>query len=69
VYQLNNNVLPLTTSKLFLITTECSAVIAELATPKLTPTREMGVPSRKTPTKKPSVTTVQETRMRREGRE
>jgi hypothetical protein len=60
--------LPLTTSRLFLMTTLWTAVIAELATPKPTPKRAMGTASRKTPTKKPSVTTEQLSRMRRDGR-
>lgn len=69
VYHERCNALPLTTSKLFLMTTECKAVIAELATPKETPIREMGVLSRNTPTKNPMVTIEQETKIRREGRE
>jgi hypothetical protein len=68
VYHESNRVLPPTTLRLCLITTECIAVIAELATPNPTPTRDNGVPSRKTPMKKPSVTMEQEMRMRREGR-
>jgi hypothetical protein len=52
-----------------LITTECVAVIAEEATPNIMPMAETEAPSRKTPTKKPRVTSAQERRMRREGRE
>jgi hypothetical protein len=43
--------------------------MAELATPKPTPVQDIGVPSRKTPTTKPTVTNEQARRMRREGRE
>lgn len=68
VYQERSNALPLTTFRLCLITTECNAVNAELVTPKRTPTEEMFVPSRNTPTKNPIVTTEHESRMRREGR-
>jgi len=69
VYHDSASALPLTMSRLRLITTEWLAVIAELATPKNTPTREMGVPSRRTPMKNPSVTTPHAMRMRRDGRE
>lgn len=68
VYQLKCNALPFTTSRDFLITTEWSAVIAELTTPNEMPTMEMGIESRKTPMKNPRVTIEQEKRMRREGR-
>lgn len=68
VYQDKWRALPCTTSKLFLITTEWRAVIIELTTPNPTPIRETSVPSRKTPTKKPMVTTPQASRMRKEGR-
>ncbi len=68
VYQERSNALPLTTVRLCLITTECNAVSAELVTPKRTPTEEIFVPSRNTPTKNPIVTTEHESRMRREGR-
>ena len=69
VYHDSASALPLTTLRLCLITTEWLAVIAELATPKNTPTREMGVPSRKTPMKNPRVTTPHAKRMRMDGRE
>lgn len=69
VYQDRARALPPTTLRLCLMTTECTAVIAELATPKPTPMRERGVPSRKTPTKKPIVTTPQQRRMRSDGLE
>jgi len=68
VYQERRRALPSTTLRACLITTECVAVITELATPKLMPIKETDVPSRKTPTKKPSVTTEQATRMSSEGR-
>lgn len=68
VYQDRASALPPTTFKLCLMTTECVAVSAELATPKLIPIQERGVPSRKTPTKKPQVTRPQQRRMRKEGR-
>lgn len=68
VYQERFMALPLTTSRLFLITTECTAVIAELDTPNAMPTRAIGVESRKMPTKKPSVTTEHAIRIRKEGR-
>lgn len=69
VYQESKSALPSTTFRLCLITTECMAVMAELATPKLIPTSDRGVPSRKTPTKKPRVTMEHETRMRSDGRD
>jgi hypothetical protein len=69
VYQLNSRALPPTTARLFLMTTECKAVIRELVTPKKIPWGEMGVPSRKTPIKKPNVTRAQERRTRNEGRD
>jgi hypothetical protein len=69
VYHDRESALPPTTFKLCLMTTEWVAVSAELATPKPTPIQERGVPSRKTPTKKPQVTRPQQRRMRREGRE
>lgn len=68
VYQLRWSALPLTTSKLFLITTECIAVMQDDPIPKKTPRSEIGMASRKTPMKNPKVTTVQEKRMRVEGR-
>lgn len=68
VYHERCNALPLTTSKLFLMTTECIAVIIELTTPKLIPIIETEVPSRKTPMKKPSVTNAQAIRTRSDGR-
>lgn len=69
VYHERARALPFTTFRLCLMTTEWIAVMAELATPKLTPTRESGVPSRKTPMKNPKVTRAQQRRMRREGRD
>lgn len=68
VYQERCMALPLTTSRLFLITTECTAVMAELAMPNAMPSSAIGVESRKMPTKKPSVTTEHAIRIRREGR-
>jgi hypothetical protein len=68
VYHERRIVLPLTTLRLCLMTTECVAVIVELATPNTTPLREIVVPSRKTPQKKPTVTMTQEKRMRKDGR-
>jgi hypothetical protein len=68
VYHDKSKALLLTTSRLRLITTECEAVIAELVTPKNIPVGETGVPSRKTPMKKPRVTMAQENKMRRDGR-
>lgn len=69
VYHERLRALPFTTSKAFLITTECTAVIMELATPKEMPTIETDVPSRKTPMKKPKVTSEQARRTISEGRE
>ena len=69
VYQLKWRAEPLTTSRLFLMTTEWMAVIMEDATPKKIPTAETGVPSRKTPMKKPKVTREHARRAGREGRE
>jgi hypothetical protein len=69
VYQDRWRALPFTTSKLRLITTEWTAVITELITPKVTPMTETPVPSKKTPTKKPMVTNRQAKRIRRDGRE
>ena len=66
-YHESARALPFTTFRLCLMTTEWIAVMAELATPKLTPTTESGVPSRKTPMKNPKVTIAQQRRMRREG--
>lgn len=42
--------------------------MAELETPKKMPLMEIGVPSRKTPTKKPIVTTEHARRIKRDGR-
>jgi hypothetical protein len=61
--------LPSTTARLCLLITDAKAVIEELETPNATPTRERGVPSRRTPQKKPAVTAAQETRMREDGLE
>lgn len=69
VYHERARALPFTTLRLCLMTTECIAVMAELATPKHTPTTERGVPSKKTPMKNPKVTVAQQRRMRREGRD
>lgn len=69
VYHERARALPFTTFRLCLMTTEWIAVMAELATPKLTPTMESVVPSRKTPMKNPKVTVAQQKRMRREGRD
>lgn len=69
VYQESSNVLPFTTGRAFLMTTECSAVMEELATPKPMPTIDIGVPSRNTPMKNPKVTMEHENRIRRDGRE
>jgi hypothetical protein len=52
VYQESKVLLPFTIMRLFLITTECIAATEELAMPKETPGREMGVPLRKMPHKK-----------------
>ena len=68
VYHERARALPFTTLRLCLMTTEWIAVMAELATPKLTPIMESGVPSKKTPMKNPKVTVAQQRRMRREGR-
>ena len=68
VYQERRRALPSTTFKLCLMTTECKEVIMELATPKKMPTNDMGMASKKTPTKNPMVTTVQATRIRSDGR-
>jgi hypothetical protein len=68
-YHANARALPPTTSRLFLITTEWTAVIIEDATPKPIPAMETGVPSRKTPTKKPAVTRPQARRTLTDGRE
>lgn len=67
-YHDNAKALPLTTLRLCLITTECTAAMAELATPKKTPVIEIGVLSRKTPTKKPKVTSVHARRISKDGR-
>ena len=69
VYHDKWRALPLTTSRLRLITTEWMAVIIELRTPKVTPMGETSVPSKKTPTKKPMVTNKQAKRIRRDERE
>jgi len=69
VYHDSKSALPSTTGRLCLMTTECVAVMAEEATPNMMPIEETEVPSRKTPTKKPRVTSPQERRIRREGRE
>lgn len=69
VYQDKCKALPLTTSKLRLITTEWQAVIIELKTPKVIPIVETSVPSRKTPMKNPQVTKKQARRILRDGRE
>lgn len=69
LYHESARALPFTMLRLCLITTEWIAAMAELATPKKIPVEEMGVPSRKTPMKKPIVTSEQARRMRREGRE
>ena len=69
VYHERARALPFTTFRLCLMTTEWIAVMAELATPKLTPTMESVVPSKKTPMKNPKVTVAQQKRMRREGRD
>jgi hypothetical protein len=69
VYQDKAKALPLTTSRDFLMTTEWTAVIAELAIPNPMPTRERGMRSRKTPTKNPSVTIEQAPSVRVDGRE
>lgn len=68
IYHESANALPPTTFKLFLITTECTAVIAELATPNETPIRETGVPSRNTPIKNPRVTMPHAKKILRVGR-
>lgn len=68
VYQERCSALPCTTSRAFLITTECTAVIMELTTPNVTPMTETDVPSRKTPMKKPNVTIEHASRIRNEGR-
>jgi hypothetical protein len=68
LYHDNSSALPPTALRLFLMTIECEAVIAELTTPKEIPVREIGVPSMKTPMKKPRVTMKEERRMRAEGR-
>ena len=69
VYHERCKALPLTTSRLFLMTTEWTAVTIELATPKKIPRSETGVPSRKTPIKNPNVTTEHARRTMEEGRE
>ncbi len=56
VYHESMRALPLTTARLFLITTEWIAVIRDEATPNATPTVEGLTPSRNTPTKNPAVT-------------
>jgi hypothetical protein len=58
----NASALPPTTSSAFLMTTECVAVMAELATPNASPAGDTGLPSRSTPTTKPAVTRPQESR-------
>ena len=68
VYQERCMALPWTTSRLFLITTECTAVIAELETPNAMPSNAIGIASRKMPTKNPRVTIEHAIRIRREGR-
>lgn len=68
MYQDKASALPLTALRLCLMTTECTAVMAELATPKKIPSVETGVPSRKTPMKKPNVTMAQAPKTLREGR-
>lgn len=69
VYHERRRALPSTTLRLSLITTEWRAVIPELTTPKKTPSIETEVPSRKTPMKKPMVTTLHATKIRRDGME
>lgn len=68
MYQDKARALPLTTLRLCLMTTECMAVMAELATPNKTPATETGVPSKKTPIKKPKVTMRHAKRILRDGR-
>ena len=68
VYHERWSALPWTTSSDFLITTECTAVTIELVTPYMTPRAETCVPSMKTPTKKPNVTSEHASRIRSDGR-
>jgi hypothetical protein len=67
-YQLMDNALPSTTWNPRFITAACKAVIIELEMPKRTPRRETCTLSRKTPIKKPEVTTEHDTRVRKLGR-
>lgn len=62
-YQLMDRALPSTTSKPRFITAACSALSKELEAPKKMPRPETWVPSRKTPVKKPEVTTEHDNRM------
>ena len=74
LYHASSMALPLTTSRLLLITTACSAVVIDDKTPKMTPMGEVvliaepGARSRTTPVKKPRVTTPTEMKMRNDGR-
>jgi hypothetical protein len=67
-YQLMDSALPSTTWRPRFITAACRAVIKELEMPKRTPRPETCTLSRKTPVKKPEVTTEHDMRMRRLGR-
>jgi hypothetical protein len=69
VYHPNKSALPPIPGTLRerLITTEWTEVSNELMTPHQTPLIEIGVPSSKTPMKKPKVTTVHEDRIDKEG--
>jgi hypothetical protein len=67
-YQLMDNALPSTTWNPRFITAACRAVIKELEMPKRTPRLETCTSSRKTPIKKPEVTTEHDMRMQKLGR-
>jgi hypothetical protein len=69
VYHPNKSALPPIPGTLRerLITTEWTEVSNELMTPHQTPLTEIGVPSSKTPMKKPKVMTVHENKIDKEG--
>lgn len=67
-YQLMDSALPSTTSKPRFMTAACRALSKELDAPKKMPRLETWVPSRKTPVKKPEVTTEHDNKMRKLGR-
>lgn len=68
VYQHRSSAESLRSLMAFLMTTAWKAVVALLMTPKRTPFAETLTPSRKTPTRKPRVTSAHARRIACEGR-